>query len=94
MAIKPIIVLLLGLTLASVHLAGAQQPKKAYRVGFLSPLESPQYFEAFRRGMRELGYAEGQNLIIDYRSAKGMPERFPDLAAELDELLFSLICGS
>ena len=94
MAIKPIIVLLLGLTLASVHLAGAQQPKKAYRVGFLSPLESPQYFEAFRRGMRELGYAEGQNLIIDYRSAKGMPERFPDLAAELVRLKVDIIVAA
>src|SRR5262249_59816223 len=61
--------------------AKAQQTKKVYRVGFLSPLESPEYFEAFRQGMRELGYTERQNLIIDYRSAKGMPERFPDLAA-------------
>ena len=74
--------------------AKAQQTKKVYRVGFLSPLESPQYFEAFRQGMRELGYTERQNLMIDYRSAKGMPERFPDLAAELVRLKVDVIVAA
>ena len=44
--------------------------------------------------MRGLGYAEGQNLIIDYRSAKGMPERFPDLAAELVRLNVDVIVAA
>jgi putative ABC transport system substrate-binding protein len=47
-------------------------------------------FDALRRGLRELGYAEGQNLIIDYRSADGRAERFPDLAAELVRLKVDL----
>jgi ABC-type uncharacterized transport system substrate-binding protein len=74
--------------------AQAQQPKKAHRIGFLSPLESPQYFTAFRQGMRELGYVEGQNVLIEYRSAKGMPERFPDLAAELVRLNVDVIVAA
>jgi len=72
----------------------AQQTKKVYRVGFLSPFESPQYFQAFRQGMHELGYAEGQNLIINYRSANGMPERFLDLAAELVRLNVDVIVAA
>jgi putative ABC transport system substrate-binding protein len=74
--------------------ASAQQPKKVQRIGFLSPLESPQYFAAFRHGLRELGYTEGQNIVIEYRSAKGMPERFPDLAAELVRLNLDVIVAA
>jgi ABC-type uncharacterized transport system substrate-binding protein len=48
-------------------------------------------FDALRKGLRELGYVEGQNLIIDYRSADGRPERFPQLAAELVRLNVDLI---
>src|SRR5499426_777790 len=92
---KKVTVLTLGALLFALCVsAEAQQAKKVYRVGFLSPLESPQYFEAFRQGMRELGYTEGQNLIIDYRSAKGMPERFPDLAAELVRLKVDVIVAA
>jgi putative ABC transport system substrate-binding protein len=61
----------------------AQQPRKLTRIGFLSPLGSPEYLAAFRQGMRELGYEEGQNILIEYRSSKGMAERFPELAADL-----------
>jgi putative ABC transport system substrate-binding protein len=62
----------------------AQQPKKVYRVGYLSPrigIESAA--EAFRQGLRELGYSEGQNLVIDWRFAKGKNALFPELAADL-----------
>src|SRR5215467_1498103 len=74
--------------------AEAQQTKKVYRVGFLSPLESPQFFEAFRQGMRELGYVEGQNVRIEYRSAQGTPERFPKLASELVRLNVDVIVAA
>src|SRR5215475_12856629 len=92
--IKKVVWLVTLLLLAAGTFAEAQQPKKVYRVGFLSPFESPQYFEAFRQGMHELGYAEGQNLIINYRSANGMPERFLDLAAELVRLNVDVIVAA
>jgi putative tryptophan/tyrosine transport system substrate-binding protein len=69
----------------------AQQRRKVWRVGFLAvptrpaPFESSRY-GAFARGMRELGYLEGENLVIDWRFADGRAERLPDLAAELVEL--------
>jgi putative ABC transport system substrate-binding protein len=46
---------------------------------------------AFRQGLRELGYVEGQNVVIEYRSADGRPERFPDLATELVRLKVDVI---
>jgi putative ABC transport system substrate-binding protein len=64
----------------------AQQPKKVPRIGFLSSL-SPTVvsdrMEAFRQGLRELGYVEGKNIVIEWRYAEGKTERLPDLAAEL-----------
>ena len=62
----------------------AQQPTKVYRVGYLSPglgIEARE--ESFRKGLRELGYSEGQNLIIEWRFTKGKTSLFPQLAAEL-----------
>jgi len=80
---KAIIFLLVGLTLASVQLAEAQ-PKKVPRIGLLRAGSPPDsYVEAFRQGLRELGYIEGQNIAIEYRWAEGKPERIPDLTAEL-----------
>jgi putative tryptophan/tyrosine transport system substrate-binding protein len=89
-----ILFLLAASVLICFHLAEAQPPKKVYRVGFLSPLESPQYFDAFRQEMRKLGYSEGENVLIEYRSAKGMPERFPDLAAEIVRLKVDVIVAA
>jgi len=67
----------------------AQQTSKVWRVGMLETtsetLNAPN-INAFRRGLRELGYVEGQNLIIEYRSGEGRIERFPDLAVELVRL--------
>lgn len=64
----------------------AQQQSKVWRVGILevsrAPVNAPQ-LEGFRGGMRDLGYVEGKNLVIEYRSADGRGERFAALAAEL-----------
>ncbi|MEK6601398.1 MAG: hypothetical protein AABZ09_05905, partial [Candidatus Binatota bacterium] len=76
-----ILVLLVGW----MGMAEAQQPKKVPRIGFLfygSPGPSPEV-DAFRQGLRELGYIEGQNIAIEYRFASGQVERLPELAAEL-----------
>ena len=93
MAIKTTIVLLVGLTLASVHLAEAQQAKKLPRIGILSPgFPGPSpLLDAFRQGLRELGYVEGQNIAIEYRFAENKPEALPGLAAELVRLKLDVI---
>ena len=69
--------------------AEAQQPKKIPRIGFLgavSPSTISDRIEAFRQGLRELGYVEGKNIVVEYRWAEGKIERLPDLAAELVRL--------
>lgn len=80
--------LLLGATLAWPGATSAQQPRKLHRVGVLEsiPLASNRNFPAFQRGLRELGYVEGQNLLIEYRSSDGMAERFPELMLDLVRL--------
>jgi putative ABC transport system substrate-binding protein len=64
----------------------AQQPKKIWRIGMLetvaAALKTPDY-EAFLAGMESLGYVEGRDFKIEYRSADGHPDRFPKLAQEL-----------
>jgi putative ABC transport system substrate-binding protein len=73
----------------------AQQPKKVPRIGFLlqAAPTSPQV-EAFRQGLREFGYIEGKNILIEYRHTEGKPDRLPDLAAELVRLKVDLIVVS
>jgi len=66
--------------------AFAQQPGKVWRIGMLETISmslNAANLDAFLNGMQELGYVEGRNFVIDYRSADGHDERFPDLAAEL-----------
>jgi len=87
----------LGLAIAGVPAAGkAQQATKIRRVGFLgsaSPAANRDRVEAFRQGLRELGYVEGRNILIEYRWAEGDYRRLADLARELVErkpdLIFS-----
>jgi putative ABC transport system substrate-binding protein len=65
------------------------QMGKVYRIGLLEPTPATQNatnLDALRAGLRRLGYVEGQNLVIEYRSADGRAERFPDLASELVRL--------
>jgi len=76
--------LLLAVFLPSV--SAAQQPKKIPRIGFLSPTSDDSRVEAFRQGLRELGYNEGRNIAIEYRWADGKFERLPELGAELVRL--------
>jgi ABC-type uncharacterized transport system substrate-binding protein len=94
MARKTIIVLLIGLALVSVRLAEAQQGKKVPRIGYLSsqsPSTNPHYREAFLQGLRDLGYVEGKNIVIEYRWAEGKFDRLPDLAGELVRLKVDVI---
>jgi ABC-type uncharacterized transport system substrate-binding protein len=78
--------------------AVAQQSEKVYRIGILAG--SAQAFgwqprnEALQQGLRELGYVEGKNLILEYRYAEGNVARFPELAAELVRLDVDLIVAS
>jgi putative ABC transport system substrate-binding protein len=72
----------------------AQQATKIARIGYLSPnlaTANPRLFEGFRQGMRDLGYVEGRNLLIEFRSAEGNPERLPAVAAELVALKVDVI---
>jgi putative tryptophan/tyrosine transport system substrate-binding protein len=74
--------------------AEAQQPQKVPRIGLLSglrPSPMPPSIEAFRKGLRELGYVEGQNIIVEYRWAEGKDDRYAPLAAELVSLGVDLI---
>ena len=86
--------LLTATLLVHTPLAIAQQPKKIPRVGFVSPGDSPQYdfrFDAFLLGLRELGYVDGKNVIVEYRGADGKNERYPKLVAELVHLGVNII---
>jgi putative tryptophan/tyrosine transport system substrate-binding protein len=71
--------------------AEAQQTAKIARIGFLSPAADPRLREAFLQGLRDLGYVEGRNLVIEIRSAEGKFERLPALAAELVALKVDVI---
>ncbi len=82
--------------LAAPPAAEAQQPAgKIPRIGILRPGSWPDpLVEAFRQGLRELGYAEGRNINIEYRWAEGRVERFPSLAADLVHLKVDLIVAA
>jgi putative ABC transport system substrate-binding protein len=87
------LVLALAFTLAP--LAGeAQQARSVARIGFLGATTSTGYagqIEALRAGLRDLGYVEGQTILIEYRWAEGIYERLPDLARDLVRLKVDLI---
>jgi len=81
---------LLGVPLASL----GQQPAKVARIGFLeasTPSAIAARVEAFRQGLRDLGYVEGKNVVIEYRYAEGNFDRLPALAAELVRLNVNVI---
>jgi len=84
---------LTGGLLAAPLAAEAQQPTKIARIGYLSLHVVPNHhlLEAFRQGLRDVGYVEGRNVVIEYRDAEGKPERLQALAAELVALKVDVI---
>ena len=85
------------LLFALFHPAGAQEPKKVSRIGYLSssnPATESARAEAIRLALRNLGYIEGQNIAIEYRSAEGKVDRFPELAAELVRLKVDVLVAA
>ena len=85
-----------SLILAFVHHADAQQPKKVPRIGLLisaSNVIAP-FTDAFRQGMRELGYVEGKNFVLEIRGGGAEPDRLSDLAAELVRLKVDIIVAA
>jgi len=92
------LMLILALAILAVPLtAEAQQPKNVPRIGFLSAASASSISarsEAFRQGLRELGYVEGQNLVIEYRYAEGKLDRLRELAAELVRLPVDVILSA
>jgi putative ABC transport system substrate-binding protein len=97
MSAKILAPILAAALVASTHLAAAQQPKKIFRIGYLSPLDpatNSSRFEPFRAALRELGYIEGQNIAIEYRYAEGKLDRYPELAAELVRLKVDIIVAA
>jgi putative ABC transport system substrate-binding protein len=87
-AVGDIVTLLLSLLVAPLTAVAAQPREKVPRVGYLSPGSSAdparlRRFEAFRHGLRELGYVEGQTIALEPRWAEGQYERYPVLAADL-----------
>ena len=93
----PLIVTLALGTLLAPLAADAQQAGKVARIGYVgvsSASAVPHADEAFRHGLRDLGYVEGQNIAIEYRWAEGQLDRLPDLAAELVRLKVDVIVAS
>jgi putative tryptophan/tyrosine transport system substrate-binding protein len=87
-------VVLGAMLLAESLSAEAQQPTKIARIGYLTlgfPSTSPARTEAFRQGLRELGYVEGKNIVIEYRYAEGKADQLAGLAAELVRLKVDII---
>ena len=95
MKAKILVYALPALILATIYFAEAQQTKKVPRIGFLLAFSSSsdrERVEAFRQGLRELGYVEGQNVLVEYRYVGGKADESPNkLAAELVRLRVDLI---
>ena len=87
-------ILFVVLPLAVAVIAEAQQAKKVPRIGFLAaatPATAADLVEAFKQGLREHGYVEGQNVVLELRFGEGKAEQFPVLAAELVRLKVNVI---
>ncbi|HEX9143708.1 MAG TPA: hypothetical protein VGA09_05500 [Candidatus Binatia bacterium] len=86
--------ILVAAMLLSVEVtAQAQQPKKVPRIGYVSfgGVRNSVRVEAFRQGLRQLGYAEGKDIVVEYRFAEGKLDRLNEQAAELVRLKVEVI---
>jgi putative tryptophan/tyrosine transport system substrate-binding protein len=92
---KIICITLSALLLAFCLSAQAQQPTRILRIGFVTggSTQGPQV-EAFRQGLRDLGYVEGKTILVEYRDLEGKPDRSPSLVAELVQLKVDVIVAS
>src|SRR5213593_1298008 len=91
--IRLAVILTVSLMLAPLAAPAQQPPGKAARIGFLGDV--PSFLdEAFRQGLHELGYVEGQNIAIEHRAAEWKYERLPGLAAELVRLNVDVIVAA
>jgi putative tryptophan/tyrosine transport system substrate-binding protein len=86
--------LLATLLLTTAFSAQAQQPKKLPRIGYLAGDPHSPSHEAFRQGLRDLGYVEGQSILIEWRYAGDKADRFPELAAELVRLKVDVVVAA
>lgn len=90
---RAFVAMVAGILLAWPPVSRAQRAR-TYRIGILEAIPAPQNvanLDALRRGLRDRGYVEGRNLVIEYRSADGRAERFPELASDLVRLGVDLI---
>jgi putative tryptophan/tyrosine transport system substrate-binding protein len=97
MKAKILVCALPALILTFIHLAEAQQPAKVPRIGYLmgqSRSTASIRVDPFRQGLRELGYVEGKNIVIEWRFAEEKVDRLSALAAELARLRVDIIVAS
>jgi ABC-type uncharacterized transport system substrate-binding protein len=90
-------ILVTAMLLAVAVMADAQQPTKVPRIGWLTASSLPamtQRIDAFRQGLRELGYVEGRNIAIEWRAADGKRDRVPALVTELVGLKVTVIVSA
>jgi putative tryptophan/tyrosine transport system substrate-binding protein len=94
MQAKIVLFIIAAIMLSSIHVAEAQQPGKVPRIGLLttaSTAVAATWVDAFRQGLRELGYIEGKNIILEIRGGRAKRDRLSDLAAELIGLKVDII---
>src|SRR5688572_11207088 len=95
---KYIVSFMLLLSLLILRFAEAQQPAKIPRIGYVSgtgdAFNQGPYVEALRQGLRDLGYVEGKNFVIEYRGAEGKVERIPTFIKEFVQLNVDIIVAA
>src|SRR4026207_189564 len=84
------VLLVVAFIVANIHFVEAQQPVKIPRIGYVSgtgdAFNQGPYVEALRQGLKEVGYTEGKNIVIEYRGAEAKQDRIPNIVTELVRL--------
>lgn len=91
---KLVVLLLATFFLAMGNIAGAQQPRKVPRIGYLGSSNASIWKETFRQALRELGYIEGENIQVEFRYIEGQQDKVPNFIAELLELQVDILVVS